>query len=212
LVVEDEDDVPHQDEGDEVAQNNAQLLGEVEGREGHVEGQDREGEQHLVYQNHIQDEVYPVDLERKYLQRVVVVLTQVVLLVDRVRVCVGLLQSFLLLFFRVQLGPLTLITINLLFLLLFQFCWRLLHLQELIKLPLLKPDSTGVNHEPKKCKYEYTQHDVGAHQELAFVGNGNQKGVLVIGSEVVIGRDDTVAICILEVSQRRTVRRLTLDC
>ena len=111
-----------------------------------------------------------------------VVLTQVVLLVDRVRVCVGPLQSLLLFFFRVQLGPLTLVTINLLFFLILHFCWRLLHFQELIKIPLLKPDSTGVNHEPKKCKDEYSQHDVGAHQELAFVGDGNQIGVLVIGS------------------------------
>ena len=63
LVVEDEDHVSHDDEGEHVADDDAVLFWEVEGGEREVEGENGESEENLVDEDDIADEVGSIYLE-----------------------------------------------------------------------------------------------------------------------------------------------------
>lgn len=63
MVIKDEHYVSHEDEGDEVTNNDADLFREVEGRKRQVERHDCKGEKHLIDEDDVQDKVHSVNFK-----------------------------------------------------------------------------------------------------------------------------------------------------
>ena len=55
-----------------------------------------------------------------------------------------------------------------------------------------------VNQQPEQDHNEDAKHDVGAEQELALVCYGDQLSILIVGSGVVVGGDETVTVRIFQ--------------
>ena len=143
LIIENENDVAHEDESEEVAHDDTYFLGVVESCKWKVETQNCESKEHLIDQDEIRDEICSIDLKREYFEGIVVILPELVLFFDQRGIILVLFQSG---FFIFNLSSLTLVTSFVIFLLFFIFL--ILLVEKIIKLTFFPSDSEMMNQEP----------------------------------------------------------------